>query len=120
MGRVEPATARAAGLLPRCAASIIPPLNHIAKLLDRRVRCHSLRDGAIIHGCLIRQVQSGLANWLPFGSGRNSAADTVRSHCFSLIHFAMKLFFAAPLSAFPSDPTAFGAHASRLHFFVAS
>ena len=28
----------------------------------------------------------------------------------------MKLFFAAPLSALPSDPTALGAHASRLHF----
>jgi len=34
----------------------------------------------------------------------------------SLSHFAMKLFFAAPLSALPSDPTALGAHASRLHF----
>ena len=33
-----PLGGRAAGLLPRCAASIIPPLNHIAKLLDRRVR----------------------------------------------------------------------------------
>jgi hypothetical protein len=30
-------------------------------------------------------------------------------------HFAMKLFFAAPLSGLPSDPTAFGAQASRLH-----
>src|SRR5258706_8356071 len=28
----------------------------------------------------------------------------------------MKLFFAAPLSGFPSDPTALGAQASRLHF----
>jgi hypothetical protein len=28
----------------------------------------------------------------------------------------MKLFFAAPLSGLPSDPIAFGAHASRLHF----
>jgi hypothetical protein len=28
----------------------------------------------------------------------------------------MKLFFAAPLSALPSDPIALGAHASRLHF----
>jgi hypothetical protein len=28
----------------------------------------------------------------------------------------MKLFFAAPLSGLPSDPTALGAHASRLHF----
>src|SRR6516225_5984040 len=27
----------------------------------------------------------------------------------------MKLFFAAPLSRLPSDPTALGAHASRLH-----
>jgi hypothetical protein len=26
----------------------------------------------------------------------------------------MKLFFAAPLSALPSDPSALGAHASRL------
>jgi hypothetical protein len=42
MGRAEikhsrpPLGGRAARLLPRCAASIIPPLNHIAKLLDRR------------------------------------------------------------------------------------
>jgi hypothetical protein len=28
----------------------------------------------------------------------------------------MKLLFAAPLSGFPSDPIALGAHASRLHF----
>jgi hypothetical protein len=28
----------------------------------------------------------------------------------------MKLFFAAPLSGLPSDPTALGAQASRLHF----
>jgi len=28
----------------------------------------------------------------------------------------MKLLFAAPLSGLPSDPTALGAHASRLHF----
>jgi hypothetical protein len=28
----------------------------------------------------------------------------------------MKLVFAAPLSGLPSDPIAFGAHASRLHF----
>src|SRR5262245_17217341 len=28
----------------------------------------------------------------------------------------MKLFFAAPLSGLPSDPIAFGSHASRLHF----
>jgi hypothetical protein len=28
----------------------------------------------------------------------------------------MKPFFAAPLSGLPSDPIAFGAHASRLHF----
>src|SRR5215813_1360157 len=28
----------------------------------------------------------------------------------------MKLFFAAPLRRLPSDPTALGAHASRLHF----
>jgi hypothetical protein len=28
----------------------------------------------------------------------------------------MKLFFAAPLSGLPSEPTALGAHASRLHF----
>jgi hypothetical protein len=27
----------------------------------------------------------------------------------------MKLFFAAPLSGFPSDPTALGAQVSRLH-----
>jgi hypothetical protein len=30
----------------------------------------------------------------------------------------MKLFFAAPLSGLPSDPTAFGAQASRLHFVM--
>jgi hypothetical protein len=30
----------------------------------------------------------------------------------------MKLFFAAPLSALPSDPTALGAQASRLHFTI--
>jgi hypothetical protein len=41
-----------------------------------------------------------------------------RFQACSLIHFAMKLFFAAPLSALPSDPTAFGAHASRLHFVM--
>ena len=34
----------------------------------------------------------------------------------SLSHFAMKLFFAAPLSGLPSEPTALGAQASRLHF----
>src|SRR5213078_2319802 len=28
----------------------------------------------------------------------------------------MKLFLAAPLSGLPSDPTAFGSQASRLHF----
>ena len=28
-------------------------------------------------------------------------------------HFAMKLFFAAPLSGLPSEPIALGAHASR-------
>jgi hypothetical protein len=28
----------------------------------------------------------------------------------------MKEFFAAPLSGLPSDPMAFGAQASRLHF----
>jgi hypothetical protein len=28
----------------------------------------------------------------------------------------MKLLFATPLSALPSDPTALGAQASRLHF----
>src|SRR5262249_582948 len=28
----------------------------------------------------------------------------------------MKLFFAAPLSGLPSEPIAFGSHASRLHF----
>jgi hypothetical protein len=28
----------------------------------------------------------------------------------------MKLFFAAPLSGLPSDPIAFGAQVSRLHF----
>src|SRR6516225_3639070 len=31
------------------------------------------------------------------------------------MHFVMKLFFAAPLSGLPSDPTALGAQASRLH-----
>jgi hypothetical protein len=30
----------------------------------------------------------------------------------------MKLFFAAPLSGLPSDPTALGAHASRLHLRI--
>ena len=30
----------------------------------------------------------------------------------------MKLFFAAPLSALPSEPIALGPHASRLHFVM--
>src|SRR5260370_20694167 len=30
----------------------------------------------------------------------------------------MKLFFAAPLSGLPSELTAFGSHASRLHFVI--
>jgi hypothetical protein len=30
----------------------------------------------------------------------------------------MKLFFAAPLRGLPSEPTAFGSHASRLHFVM--
>jgi hypothetical protein len=35
----------------------------------------------------------------------------------SFSHFCMKLFLAAPESFLPSALTAFGAHASRLHFF---
>src|SRR5262249_10310103 len=35
-----------------------------------------------------------------------------------LSHFAIKLFFAAPLSGLPSDPIAFGPQASRLHFAI--
>jgi hypothetical protein len=34
----------------------------------------------------------------------------------SLAHFRMKLFLAAPESFLPSALTAFGKHASRLHF----
>src|ERR1700751_4390804 len=34
----------------------------------------------------------------------------------SFSHFCMKLFLAAPESFFPSELTAFGSHASRLHF----
>jgi len=33
------------------------------------------------------------------------------------MHFAMKLFLAAPFRGLLSDPTAFGVHASRLHLF---
>src|SRR6266481_7569687 len=40
--------------------------------------------------------------------------DAITQAC-SLWHFAMKLVFAAPLSGLPSDPMAFGSHASRLH-----
>src|SRR5258705_5533265 len=35
------------------------------------------------------------------------------------MHLAMKLILAAPLSALPSDPTAFGKQASRLHLAMA-
>jgi hypothetical protein len=35
----------------------------------------------------------------------------------SFSHFRMKLFLAAPESFLPSALTAFGSHASRLHFF---
>src|SRR5882724_4669831 len=37
----------------------------------------------------------------------------------SLMHLVMKLILAAPLSALPSDPTAFGKQASRLHLAMA-
>lgn len=36
----------------------------------------------------------------------------------SFSHLVIKLFLAAPLSGFPSLPTAFGAQASSLHFFT--
>src|SRR6516225_9548956 len=41
-----------------------------------------------------------------------------RNQACSFSHFVMKLFFAAPLSGLPSDPIAFGAHASRLHLVM--
>jgi hypothetical protein len=45
--------------------------------------------------------------------GRDNSAWTQASRS----HFCMKLFFAAPESFLPSALTAFGLHASRLHFF---
>src|ERR1700684_1939003 len=36
----------------------------------------------------------------------------------SLLHFAIKLFFAAPCSGLPSALTALGSQASFLHFFT--